>query len=81
MTNYIAQQGVTYFAFNTKIQVCEDNHAFYGSVCPTCGKPVNGEYTRIAGFYTPINSWSSERKSEFKMRKWESINNTAEGIV
>ena len=74
MTNYIAQQGVTYCAFNTKILVSEDNHAFYGSVCPTCGKPVNGEYLRIAGFYTPINSWSSERKAEYKMRKFYSLN-------
>ena len=31
MTEYIADQGVTYFAFNTKIQACENNHAFYGS--------------------------------------------------
>ena len=51
MTNYIAQQGVTYFAFNTKIQACEDNHAFYGTTCPVCGKPIATEYTRIVGFY------------------------------
>ena len=49
MVNYIADQGVTYFAFNTKIQTCEDNHAFYGTVCPVCGKPVSAEYTRIVG--------------------------------
>lgn len=49
MVNYIANQGVTYFAFNTKIQACEDNHAFYGSTCPVCGKPVATEYTRIVG--------------------------------
>lgn len=49
MTNYIVSQGVTYFAFNTKIQVCKDNHAFYGTTCPVCGKPVDAEYTRIVG--------------------------------
>lgn len=49
MTNYIADQGVTYFAFNTKIQTCENNHAFYGTICPECGKPVDAEYTRIVG--------------------------------
>lgn len=49
MTNYIVSKGVTYFAFNTKIQVCEDNHAFYGKTCPICGKPVDAEYTRIVG--------------------------------
>ena len=41
MVNYIADQGVTYFAFNTKIQACENNHAFYGDICPECGKPEN----------------------------------------
>jgi ribonucleoside-triphosphate reductase len=80
MTNYIAQQGVTYFAFNTKIQACEDNHAFYGTTCPICGKPIATEYTRIVGFYTPIKTWSKERTKEYGMRKWEGINKTSEFI-
>ena len=74
MVEYIADQGVTYFAFNTKIQACEDNHAFYGQTCPICGKPVETEYTRIVGFLVPIRSWSRERKAEYKMRRWENIN-------
>ena len=80
MTNYIAQQGVTYFAFNTKIQACEENHAFYGTTCPICGKPISTEYTRIVGFYTPIKTWSKERTKEYGMRRWEKINTTAEAI-
>lgn len=80
MTNYIAQQGVTYFAFNTKIQACEDNHAFYGTTCPTCGKPIATEFTRVVGFYTPIKTWSKERKKEYGMRRWEGINKAAEAI-
>ena len=74
MTEYIADQGLTYFAFNTKIQACEHNHAFYGDKCPVCGGPVATEYTRIVGFYTPIKSWSKERKEEYTMREWENIN-------
>ena len=74
MVNYIADQGLTYFAFNTKIQACGHNHAFYGEVCPICGGPVETEYTRIVGFYTPIKTWSKERKAEYKMREWENIN-------
>jgi len=72
--NYIADQGLTYFAFNTKIQTCKNNHAFYGKKCPICGGDVACEYTRIVGFYTPIKSWSKERKEEFKLRQWEPIN-------
>lgn len=74
MVNYIASQGLTYFAFNTKIQACAKNHAFYGKKCPVCGGDVATEYTRVVGFYTPIKSWSKERKEEFKMREWEKIN-------
>ena len=78
MTNYIADQGVTYFAFNTKIQACKNNHAFYGATCPVCGKPVDTEFTRIVGFYTPVKTYSKERKAEFEMRKWGDINAEAE---
>ena len=74
MTEYIADQGLTYFAFNTKIQACKHNHAFYGKTCPVCGEPVDTEYTRIVGFYTPIKTWSKPRKAEYKMREWENIN-------
>jgi ribonucleoside-triphosphate reductase len=73
MTNYIASKGVTYFAFNTKISACDDNHAFYGNVCPRCGKPKSAEFTRIVGFYTKVQSWSQERKDEFKLRKWDNV--------
>lgn len=74
MVNYIADQGLTYFAFNTKIQACEKNHAFFGKICPKCGKPVHTEYTRIVGFYVPVVTWSAPRKAEFKMREWENVN-------
>lgn len=74
MTNYIAQQGLTYFAFNTKIQACKHNHGFFGTTCPICGEPVATEYTRIVGFYTPIKTWSKERKAEYKLREWEKVN-------
>lgn len=74
MVNYISDAGVTYFAFNTKIQACDNNHAFYGRTCPVCGRPVETEYTRIVGFYTPIKTWSKERTKEYKLRKWEPIN-------
>lgn len=80
MVNYIANKGVTYFAFNTKIQVCKHNHAFYGKICPECGNPVDGEFTRIVGFLTKINNWSETRKDEYKLREWEPINLTCDNI-
>ena len=74
MVNYIADQGLTYFAFNPRIQACKHNHAFFGTRCPVCGGPVETEYTRIVGFYTPIKTWSKARKAEYAMREWENIN-------
>ena len=38
--------------------------------CPICGEPVETEYTRIVGFYTPTKTYSKERKAEFKLREW-----------
>ena len=74
LVEYIADQGLTYFAFNTKIQACKHNHAFFGKVCPICGEPVETEYTRIVGFYTPIKTWSGPRKEEYKLREWSDVN-------
>lgn len=78
MLNWVAQQGVTYFAFNGKVSQCEDHHSFYGSVCPHCGKPAITEYTRTVGFYTPTNTWSKERKAEYKLREWMPLNEKGE---
>ena len=78
MLNWVADMGVTYFAFTTKINACEDNHAFFGSVCPVCGKPVHTQYERIVGFYTPVKTWSKERKAENNLRLWHDLNN--EGV-
>lgn len=74
MLNWVAQQGVTYFAFNGKIAQCKNYHSFYGKVCPVCGEPVETEYTRIVGFYTPTKSYSKQRKAEFDLRQWDNLN-------
>ena len=74
MLNWVAQQGVTYFAFNGKVAQCKNFHSFYGKVCPVCGEPVETEYTRIVGFYTPTKTYSKERKAEFNLREWMPLN-------
>lgn len=68
--NYVADQGVVYFAFCIRISTCENNHGFYGNKCPYCGKPVQTTWQRIVGFLTPEQTYSKERKKEFKMRDW-----------
>jgi ribonucleoside-triphosphate reductase len=74
MLNYVASQGVIYFAFTTKINVCKNRHAFIGeNKCPICGGPVADTYARVVGFYTPTSSYQRVRKAEFDKRKWMDV--------
>lgn len=74
MLNYVASKGVIYFAFTTKISVCEDRHAFISEPkCPICGKPIADTYARVVGFYTPTSSYQKIRKAEFDKRRWMNV--------
>lgn len=71
MLNWVADQGVTYFAFNPRIQACAKNHGYYGKICPVCGGKTVTEYTRIVGFFVSVRTYSEERKKEYALRQWE----------
>lgn len=72
--NYVASQGVIYFAFTTKISVCKDRHAFIGEQhCPICGGSIADTYARVVGFYTPTSSYQNIRKREFDRRRWMNV--------
>ena len=69
--NMIALSDVIYFAFNTRINECENHHGFVGTdFCPICGKPVFDTYQRIVGYLVPTRSYSKERFREFNTRQW-----------
>ena len=71
MLNYIASQGVIYFCYNTKINVCKNHHGFVDSdICPECGERACDTYQRVVGFLTPSKSYSKERFKEFSARQW-----------
>lgn len=73
MLNYIANQGVFYFAFNIRINECKNHHGFVGTdICPVCGEGVMDTYQRIVGFLEPRRSYSKDRKREFDTRQWYS---------
>ena len=72
--NYVASQGVIYFAFTTKISVCKFRHAFISEpYCPVCGEPIADTYARVVGFYTPTSSYQNIRKKEFDKRRWMNV--------
>ena len=69
--NKIAQSGVIYFAYNTRINECKNHHGFVGTDnCPICGEPVQDTYQRIVGFLVPTRSYSKDRFKEFNSRQW-----------
>lgn len=71
MLNYIASQGVIYFCYNTKINVCKNHHGFVDvDICPECGEYACDTYQRVVGFLTPSKSYSKERFKEFSARQW-----------
>lgn len=73
MLNKIAQAGVIYFAFNTRINECKNHHGFVGTDhCPVCGEPVFDTYQRIVGYLVPSRAYSKDRFREFNTRQWYS---------
>ena len=71
MLNKIAQSGVIYFAFNTRINECKHHHGFVGADhCPVCGEPVFDTYQRIVGYLVPSRAYSKDRFREFNTRQW-----------
>ena len=76
MLNYVASKGVIYFAFTTKINVCQHKHSFIGTkTCPVCGEQMADQYARVVGFYTPVSGYQKIRKEEFNARKWYDVLN------
>ena len=74
MLNYVASQGVIYFAFTTKIKVCKNRHAFISEqCCPVCGGEQADTYARVVGFYTPTSSYQKIRRTEFDKRRWMNV--------
>lgn len=73
LLNRLADEGVIYFAFTTKLKRCKNNHSFIGSKCTICGEEAVAEYQRIVGYYTKTSDWSEKRRKESKERKWYTI--------
>lgn len=81
MLNYLAKNKVIYFAFNSRINECENHHGFVGSnICPECGGKIIDTYQRIVGYLVPSRNYSSARKREFSNRRWYEIGQMSDNI-
>ena len=59
-----------YYTLSPTYSVCADHGYISGEQyeCPTCGKKTE-VYSRITGYYRPVQNWNDGKSQEFKNRK------------
>ena len=59
-----------YYTMSPTYSVCADHGYIAGEVyeCPVCGK-VTEVYSRITGYYRPVQNWNDGKRKEFEDRK------------
>ncbi|KKP26898.1 MAG: Oxygen-sensitive ribonucleoside-triphosphate reductase-like protein [candidate division TM6 bacterium GW2011_GWF2_30_66] len=68
---YSIKVGCEHFAINYNFCKCQNDHttiAGPSTVCPMCGAPIVGQYTRVIGYFTPVSSWNRGRQKEHTKR-------------
>lgn len=61
---------IPYFTITPTFSICE-NHGYLNgeqSNCPVCGEKTE-VWSRVVGFYRPVDNWNNGKKSEFAQRK------------
>jgi len=72
-TKGLANKGVKYFSYISLISICENDHSFFGDICPICNEKVVTKGIKIVGYLVKMNSFSSDRKKELEERKFYNI--------
>ena len=59
-----------YYTLSPTYSVCPDHGYITGEefTCPHCGKPTE-VYSRITGYYRPVQNWNEGKTEEYKERK------------
>ena len=74
LMNKLASEGIIYFSFISKINVCKNDHSFYGNICPICQGGVPDSYIKIVGYLVKASSYKKERAKEMKERVFYNLN-------
>ena len=58
-----------YYTLSPTYSICRDHGYLVGEqfTCPVCGKPAE-VYSRITGYYRPVQNWNDGKAQEFKDR-------------
>jgi len=59
-----------YFSITPTFSICDTHKYLPGEqpVCPYCGKDTE-VWSRVVGYYRPVQNWNKGKKEEFKQRK------------
>ena len=59
-----------YYTMSPTYSICQEHGYLTGeqSICPHCGQPTEG-WSRITGYYRPVQNWNDGKAQEFKDRK------------
>ena len=59
-----------YYTMSPTYSICREHGYISGEhfTCPTCGKPAE-VYSRITGYYRPVQNWNDGKSQEYKNRK------------
>ena len=68
-----------YYTMSPTYSICKHHGYITGEVyrCPTCGE-VTEVYSRITGYYRPVQNWNVGKLEEFKNRRTYNIANSVE---
>ena len=66
-----------YYTLSPVYSVCSEHGYLIGEhfKCPICGKPAE-VYSRITGYYRPVQNWNEGKTQEYKDRKAYDIANS-----
>ena len=66
-----------YYTMSPTYSVCKEHGYITGEqyICPKCGARTE-VYSRITGYYRPVQNWNDGKSEEFKMRQTYNIKNS-----
>ena len=70
----LARKGVKYSSLISLIDICEEDHSFFGDTCPICGNKSISKGIKIVGYLVKQDSYKEERKQELSEREFYKLN-------
>lgn len=71
-----------YYTISPTYSICKNHGYLAGEIksCPVCGESTE-IYSRITGYYRPIQNWNDGKVQEFKDRRTYNVNKTHEELI